>query len=146
MFTTAPWSVIERFDDPDNITWAWQTLYKDTVNDHISLRRVKIRSDSLPWMNSHIRNTMHKRYNILKRAKETGSKELWDEHKKLRNEVTKLLREAEANYWRQEFNNTESSKDFWKLVARITHKKKLNNIVPIADDQGNMILDDKNKA
>lgn len=145
-FTTAPWSVIEAFDDPDDITWAWETLYKDIVNDHISLRRVKIRSDSLPWMNSHIRKTMNKRYNILKRAKETGSKELWAEYKKLRNEVTKLLREEEANYWRQEFNNTESSKDFWKLVARITHKKKLNNIGPIADDRGNMILDDKNKA
>ena len=56
------------------------------------------------------------------------------------------LREAETNYWRQEFNNTESSKDSWELVARITHKNKLNNIGPLADDQGNMILDDKNKA
>ena len=97
-------------------------------------------------MNSHIRKTVNKRCNILKGAKETGSKELWDEYKKQRNEVTKLIREVEANYWRQEFNNTESSKDFWKLVARITHKKKLNNIGPIADDQGNMIPDDKNKA
>lgn len=56
------------------------------------------------------------------------------------------LREAETNYWRQECNNTESSKDSWELVARITHKNKLNNIGPLADDQGNMILDDKNKA
>ena len=145
-FITAPWSVIEAFDDPDDITWAWETLYKDIVNDHISQRRVKIRSDSLPWMNSHIRKTMNKRYNILKQAKETGSKEQWEEYKKLRNEVTKLLREAEAHYWRQEFKNTESSKDFWKLVAKITHTKKLNNIGPIVDDQGHMILEDKNKV
>ena len=102
-FTTAPWSAIEAFDDPDDIAWAWETLYKDIVNDHNPQRRVKIRSESLPWMNSHIRKTMNKRYNILKRAKETGSKELWEEYKKLRNEVTKLLREAEAKYWRQEF-------------------------------------------
>ena len=115
------------------------------MNDHISLRRVKIRSDSLPWMNFHIRKTMNKRYNIPKRAKETGSKELWDEYKKLRNEVTKLLREPETHYWRQEFNNKDSSKDFWKLVARITHKKKLNNIGPIADDQGNISLIIKKK-
>ena len=140
MFTTAQWSVIEAFDDPDNITWTWETLYKDIVNDHISLRRVKICSDSLPWINSHILKTMNKCYNILKRAKETRSKELWDEYKKL----TRLLREAEANYWTK--HNTESSKDFWKLVAKIIHKKKLNNIGPIADDQGNVILDDKNKA
>ena len=89
---------------------------------------------------------MNKRYKILKRAKESGSKVLWDEYKKLRNEVTKLLRDAEANYWRQEFQNTECSKDFWKLVARITHKKKPNNTGPIADDQGHMILDDQTKA
>ena len=62
------------------------------------------------------------------------------------NEVTKLLREAEANFWRQELNNTESSKDFWNLVARITHKKKLNDIGSPADDQGHMVLDDKFKA
>ena len=25
--TTAPWSVIEAFDDPDDITWAWETYH-----------------------------------------------------------------------------------------------------------------------
>lgn len=60
MFTTAQWSVIEAFDDPDDITWTWETLYKDIVNDHISLRRVEIGSDSLPWINSHILKTMNK--------------------------------------------------------------------------------------
>lgn len=89
---------------------------------------------------------MTKHYNIRKQAKETGSNELWVKYKKLRNEVAMHLREAETNYWRQEFNNTESSKDSWELVARITHKNKLNNIGPLADNQGNMILDDKNKA
>ena len=36
---------------------------------------------------------------------------------------------------RNHLNNTESSKDSWELVARITHKNKLNNIGPLADDQ-----------
>ena len=62
------------------------------------------------------------------------------------NEVTKLLREVEANCWRQELNNTESTKDFWKLVATITYNRKLNKIGSLADDQGHMVLDDKNKA
>ena len=72
--------------------------------------------------------------------------ELWVEYKRLRNKVTRILREAEANYWRQEFNNTESRKDFWQLVAKIIHQKKVNNIGSIADDQGNMIFNDKIKA
>ena len=116
------------------------------MNNHTSQRRAKTCSDSLPQMNSHTCKIMTKHYNIRKQAKETGSNELWIKYKKLRNEVAMRLREAETNYWRQEFNNTESSKDSWELVARITHKNKLNNIGPLADDQGNMILDDKNKA
>lgn len=64
-FTTAPWSAIEAFDNSDDIIWAWEPLYKDIVNDHISQRRVKTRSDSLPPMHSHIHKIMNKRYNIL---------------------------------------------------------------------------------
>ena len=41
---------------------------------------------------------MKRRFKALNLAKETGTKESWDEYKKLRNEVTYLLRTAEANY------------------------------------------------
>ena len=97
-FSTAPWSAIEAFEDVDDVAWAWETLYKDIISEHIPQRRVKIRSDNLPWMNSNIRKIMNKRYKVLKRAKQTRSAEHWAEYKKLRNQVTKLLRESEANY------------------------------------------------
>ena len=145
-FSTAPWSAIEAFEDVDDVAWAWETLYKDIISEHIPQRRVKTRSDNLPWMNSHIRKIMNKRYKVLKRAKQTRSAEHWAEYKKLRNQVTKLLRESEANYWRQEFKNTKCSKDFWKLVSTITHKKKPSTIGPLKDDQGTIITDDQAKA
>ena len=45
------------------------------------------------------------------------------------------------------FDDSDDITWVWEtLVARITHKKKLNDFGPIADDPGNMILDDKNKA
>ena len=85
----APWSVAEVFEDIDDVAWAWKTLYKDILSNHLSERKVKIRSDTLPWMNAHIRKNMNKGYKLLKQAKETGSNVLWSAYKKLRE--TKLL-------------------------------------------------------
>lgn len=123
----------------------WNVLYKDTLNEHISERKVKIRSNSLPWMNSH-RKIMNHWFKVLKYVKQTGSKASWEEYRKLRNEVTSVLRIAEANYWKQEFKNANFSKDFWKLVGKLTNKKKQSLIGPIRDDQNNIILDDSIKA
>ena len=58
--------------------------------------------------------------------------------KKLRNEVTYLLRTAEANYWQEKFANIKSSKH-WRLVGKLTNKKVID---PITDDENNIILDD----
>ena len=92
----ALWLVIETFDNIGDMTCAWETIYKDILNEHLSERRAKVRSNSLPWMNSHIRKAKNRGFKALNRAKETGTKESWDEYKKLRNEVTYLLRTNQA--------------------------------------------------
>ena len=101
----ALWPVIETFDNIDDMTCAWETSYKNILNEHLSERRAKVRSNSLPWVNSHIQKTMNRRFKALNLAKETGTKESWDEYQKLGNEVTYLPRTAEANYWNEKFAN-----------------------------------------
>ena len=67
-FERAPWDICNIFDDMDDITWAWEHLYKDILNDHLTVRKVKIRTKSLPWMNSTLRKEMNLRYKLLKQA------------------------------------------------------------------------------
>ena len=97
-FAAAPWSICNVFDDLDDATWAWECLYKDIMKSHIHARRVKIRSGSLPWMNSSIRKELDKRYKLLLKAQQTpkGS-QAWIDYKKARNYCNKLLRSAESN-------------------------------------------------
>ena len=78
----APWPVIETFDNIDDMTWAWETIHKNILNEHLSKRIAKVRSNSLPWMNSHIWKTMNRRFKALNLVKETGTKKTWDEYKK----------------------------------------------------------------
>ena len=124
------------------MTWAWKTTHENILNEHLTERIAKVRSNSLPWMNSHIRKTMKRRFKALNLAKETGTKKSWDEYQKLRNEVTYLLRTAEASYWQEKFANIKSSKN-WRLVGKLTNKKVID---PIGDDENNIILDDVVKA
>jgi len=35
----APWQICSVFDDVDDVTWAWETIYKDIINDHIKTRQ-----------------------------------------------------------------------------------------------------------
>ena len=63
-FAAAPWSICNIFDDLDDATWAWEYLYKDIVKSHLRSRVVKMRSNSLPWMNSSIRKELNKRYKL----------------------------------------------------------------------------------
>jgi hypothetical protein len=47
-FSSAPWNICEIFDDVDDAAGAWESLYKYIINHHIPLRKVKVRSNSLP--------------------------------------------------------------------------------------------------
>ena len=52
---------------------------------------------SLPWVSGKLRHKMNKRYKILKLAKSGhNSESMWNEYKKLRNEVTAEIRKAKS--------------------------------------------------
>ena len=71
---------------------------------------------------------MNKRYKLLKEAKETKKEETWREYKRVRNEVTQKLRLTEATYWKNKFNKNKSSRDFWRLVKKVT-SREINNVI-----------------
>ena len=146
-FATAPWNICDIFDDIDDSVWAWETLYNYIIDHHIPIRKVKIRSNSLPWMSSSLRKEMNKRYKLLTLAQNTpkGSNE-WSTYKKQRNLCTKLLRTAELSYWKDKFSDAKSSKEFWKTVKLFQGTNKSSSIGPIKDSQGILLTDDTLKA
>ena len=66
---------------------------------------------------------MNKRYKALFKAQISRDPVDWSVYRRLRNDVTKELRMAEANYWSSKLNGTRSgSKGFWNVVKRLTGK------------------------
>ena len=68
---------------------------------------------------------MNKRYKALIKAQNSRDPADWSVHGRLRNDVTKELRMAEANYWSSKLNDTRSgSKEFWNVVMLLTGKSR----------------------
>ena len=122
-------------------------MYNVIANSHIPLRKAKVRKHSLPWTNSEIRKEMNKRYKLLKACDGTPSTDkLWADYKSSRNKVSKMLRCAEAQYWKKKFTETKDSKSFWKTVNKATGKPKNKHIGPLGDANNKEITNDYEKA
>ena len=58
----APWWIFSTFEDVDYVTYAWLTMYDGIVTEHIDKRKAKVRTNSLPWVDSCIRKLMNRKY------------------------------------------------------------------------------------
>ena len=146
-FEYIPWSVLETFEDIDDVVWSWNTLYNEVIQSHIKTRKFKVRAESNPWMTGKLRKEMNKRYRLLQKAKKTqkGSLE-WQQYKSARNMCTKMLRNAESKFWKDKFESSSSTKEFWYLVKKFQGKSTHKKIGPLKDKNGSLVLKDSEKA
>ena len=133
----------------DDSVRAWETLYKFIIDKHIPLRLAKVRSNSLPWMTSSLREELNKRDNLLLKAppqkKPRGCHE-WLAYKKQRNYCTKFLRSAEISYWSNKLANDKSSKEFWRLAKSFQSNNKRSSIGPVKSPSGSLLTENLSKA
>ena len=87
---------------------------------------------------------MNKRYKLLKACDGTPStNKLWADYKSSRKKVSKMLRCAEAQYWKKKFLESKDPKSsFWKTVNEATGKPKNKHIGPLRDANNKEITND----
>ena len=143
----APWHIVSAVEDVEDSVYLWETMFKDIIESNIKRRNVKVRHKSLPWINTEIRKAMNQRYKCLKAAQgKPHDSPQWDIYRAKRNAVRRMIRKAEASYWIGLFEESSSSKDFWKISNRILGKSKDAKIGPLQDSNNTIITDDRQKA
>ena len=98
-------------------------------------------------MNGEIRKQLNNRYKLFNKAKvssDKNSKE-WRDYKKLRNICTNLIRDAKANFWKNEFSSSNCSKSFWKTVKKFNGSSSTFLTGPLSH-KSTIITDDKQKS
>ena len=82
----------------------------------------------------------------MKRQQSKENPLLKQKYQETRNNMTKMMQEAETNYWKEQFNDAATSADFWKVVKKLKRKQKESKIGPLKNDEGILITDDREKA
>ena len=110
---------------------------------------ITVKPSDPPWITSHLKRQIRKRRRAYKKAKATNQSHHWTKFKRLRNEVTTLIRNC-----KQHLNDkiaeklkseTLSSKDWWSTLKAFISPHAHSNIPPL-ESNGNVYTDDIDKA
>ena len=89
---------------------------------------------------------MNQRYKLFRKAINTKCPLLWQEYKRARNEVTSALRQAEASYFSNMFDEVKNTTMYWKLLKKATNPTQSKTISPLKREDDSLALLDEEKA
>ena len=140
LITEVSWSVIDAFDDVDDVCFACEREFKSIFDNCFPQKR--IRKQTHPWLDSTLLRLMRKRDQMHKRARKSGSSVDWDEYKRLRNLVTSARRKKRRNYFSNKLNETSGNpKAFWDTLHLVYPRKGKQNVIEKLIVDGKVLCD-----
>ena len=120
----------ESFDASNDVTTKWDILIKiinDIINIRCTVKCYKVKQEKEPWIIPPLLELIKDKDNALKMAKRKKDAALWKEAKLLRNNCTKRLRNARADYIKENLeNNQGNSKKIGKIIKISYRVRKIN--------------------
>jgi len=121
----APFHLVYNEADPDRALAAWYDIFLGVLNRHASLRRKRVKYESVPpWLTHNIIQEMYIR-DTLRREKRFA------EYKQQRNRVRLLVRKAKAMYVDNMIKQDKSVSTLWRAMTVATGgSEKKPNVIP----------------
>ena len=105
-----------------NVNKAWdifKSLWKSVIDKHAPLIKKRVRGRESPWFTNEIKIKAHERDYYLRKARRTNKEIDWSTYRRLRNDVTRSIRQSKANYSRQIFReNINTPRKFWSQIKK----------------------------
>lgn len=102
--------------------------FMETAKQCMPSKRMKIRSNSPPWINDHIMLLREQKNVVHQIAKNTDNEKQWAIFRKVRNMYTDEIRKRKKDYIQDLDNkistNNSGDKQWWKLVSTFLKQKK----------------------
>ena len=140
------------FDNSLTVSEKWsclQNIIRNCIDDMCPLKHFKIKQEKEPWLSNQLIELIKDKDLALRIAKKNKDPALWNEAKRLRNNCTKRLRDARAEYIKENLdNNTGNQNKFWKNIQNVipsTKSKKKGNI-KLIDQDSNLDISEENTA
>ena len=99
---TAPWQVLDIYDNVDDKWNYWKTLFLDTLDKHAPLVKVRRRKrENDDWNDAELRKLMRSRNYFRRIHWKSNAKEDWERFNHLKREVNWRMRKAKAEHIQQ---------------------------------------------
>ena len=103
-------------DDVDEKLPHFNKAFYRVLDNHAPIKKIKIKHRRCPFINEEIKEKMPKRDQAHRIARETVALVHWQYYRDCRNDVKRVLREAEKKYVQNEVKNNQSSSERWKVI------------------------------
>ena len=132
--TRADW---HDFDTTVDIDEKWD-IFLSKLNDILSVmcpyKNVYVRSRKTPWMSPDIIFYMKERAKLCKIFKKTGSAQIFELCRHLRNKVTRMVRNAKSNYIKDNLTvNHNNPRKFWRILKSVFDENRTNIDIEFID-------------
>ena len=97
---TAPWQVLDIYDNVDDKWNYWKTLFLDILDKHAPLVKVRRRKrENDEWIDAELRQLMRSRNYFRRKHWRSNAKEDWERFNHLKREVNRQMRKAKAEHY-----------------------------------------------
>ena len=116
--------------NPNYIWDKWKTIFTLVADKHAPEITKRVRSEYAPWITNDIRQAMHHRDYLKKRAVKTGSNALHEMYKRARNDLNHSIKNAKSNFFMNTLNNCNNNPaEMWRTINKLTNKKSKTTTV-----------------
>ena len=118
---------IQTTDDVNEAIEDFTNVFNEILDKFAPLKVIQNRNNYIPYISKEIKELMQERNRLKEEATKTGSSQKYDEYKSMRNKVTAKLRTAKDEYFKEKFNEPDSTpKEIWKTTYQVLGNNRSN--------------------
>ena len=126
----------------------FENITRSCIELMCPIKQFKVKQEKEPWITPQLIELIKDKDLALKRAKKSKNPVLWREAKRIRNNCTKRLRDARAEFMRHNLdNNLGNQKKFWRNIQDVLPNKNSSSAnIQLKDKNTNTLIEEKDTA
>ena len=101
----------------------WREDFLKISNKHAPIKTVRMRQNMRFWITPEIAKLINKRDKMKSTAAATKHQNDWNEYRRLRNKVKRMIDKEKKDHYQTLLNTKQSNTNFWKEMTKLIPKK-----------------------
>ena len=142
-----PWNLLMNIKNPNELWLKWKNMFLEVCDKHAPIRTKRVRANKNPWINSNLKNLMHRRDSLKEKAVNTNDQGDWFEFKKMRNFVNSEIKNAKKLYYNNDFANlSKNPRKTWQTINDVLSRKGNKSVITEIESDGLSVNEPKEIA